>query len=217
MGTIADEASRPDWQRLDPLELTPILSAALDAFYEKGFHGSSVREIARRVGVTVPALYYHYENKEGLLVALIELSTGDVLARARAADDAGGEDPTRRLVNVVSAIVLRMTDRARLAAVEGEARYLTSENYERYRTVRKGIETIVLGIVQDGVAAGVFDVDDPAETTRAILGMCQAIPRWYHAEGELSPQAVAAKYAAIASKMVGAIADGPRTVVRHTD
>lgn len=202
MGTAAGEMSRPEWRRLEPLELSPILSAALDAFYEKGFHGASVRDIARRVGVTVPALYYHFDSKEGLLVALVELGTGDVLARARAADDAGDGDPARRLTNVVTAIVLRMTDRARLAAIEGEARYLTAENYERYRTVRKGIETIVLDIVRDGVESGAFDVDDPAEITRAVLGMCQAIPRWYHAEGELGPEAVAAKYAAIASKMV---------------
>ncbi|WP_305093848.1 TetR/AcrR family transcriptional regulator [Prescottella sp. R16] len=202
MGTAAGEKSRPEWQRLEPLELSPILSAALDAFYEKGFHGASVRDIARRVGVTVPALYYHYDSKEGLLVALVELGTGDVLARARAADDAGDGDPARRLTNVVSAIVLRMTDRARLAAIEGEARYLTGENHERYRTVRKGIETIVLDIVRDGVASGAFDVDDPAETTRAVLGMCQAIPRWYHTEGKLGPEAVAAEYAAIAAKMV---------------
>jgi len=202
MGTAAGEKSRPEWRRLEPLELSPILSAALDAFYEKGFHGASVRDIARRVGVTVPALYYHFDSKEGLLVALVELGTGDVLARARAADDAGDGDPARRLTNVVTAIVLRMTDRARLAAIEGEARYLTAENYERYRTVRKGIETIVLDIVRDGVESGAFDVDDPAEITRAVLGMCQAIPRWYHAEGELGPEAVAAKYAAIASKMV---------------
>ncbi|QCQ93686.1 TetR/AcrR family transcriptional regulator [Rhodococcus sp. SGAir0479] len=202
MGTRADGGPPPEWRRLEPLELTPILDAALDAFYDKGFHGSSVRDIARRVGVTVPALYYHYENKEGLLVALIELGTGDVLARARSANEAGGDDPAVRLTNVVSAIVLRMTDRARLAAIEGEARYLTSDNFERYRAVRKDIETIVLDIVRDGVDAGTFDIEDPAETTRAILGMCQAIPRWYHAEGELGPEAVAAKYAAIAAKMV---------------
>ncbi|CAM3129745.1 TetR/AcrR family transcriptional regulator [Prescottella defluvii] len=203
MSTTAGDAAQPEWQRLEPLELTPILSAALDTFYERGFHGASVREIARRVGVTVPALYYHHESKEGLLVALIELATGDVLARAHAANDGGGDDPALRLGNVVSAIVLRMTDRARLAAIESEARYLGPEYRERYRSVRKGIENLVLDIVRDGVDSGDFEVEDPAETTRAILGMCQAIPRWYHAEGELGPRAVADKYAAIAAKMVG--------------
>ena len=86
------ENAHSDWRTLQPLDLSPILSAALDAFYETGFHGTSVREIARRVGVTVPALYYHHENKEGLLIALLELSTSDVLSRAHAADAEGAGD-----------------------------------------------------------------------------------------------------------------------------
>ncbi|MFI6430025.1 TetR/AcrR family transcriptional regulator [Rhodococcus oryzae] len=206
-GSAASDESHEsdtDWRRLEEFELTPILSAALDAFHELGYHGTTVREVARRVGVTVPALYYHHNSKEGLLIALLELSTSDVLARAHAADTDGGDDPVRRLANVIEAIVLRMTTRARLAALEGEVRYLSTENRQRYREVRKGIEEVVLRIVQDGTASGDFDVDDPAETTRALLGMCQSIPRWYHAEGTLSPEEVAKKYAAIALKTVGA-------------
>ncbi|WP_241383416.1 TetR/AcrR family transcriptional regulator [Rhodococcus sp. CH91] len=201
--TLTDGGAIPDWRVLEPMQLSPILTAALDAFYETGFHGTSVREIARRVGVTVPALYYHHENKEGLLIALLELSTSDVLSRAHAAAEDADGDPVRRLSNVIEAIVLRMTMRARLAALEGEARYLSPENRQRYRAVRKGVERLVREIVEEGVAAGVFDVDDPAETTRALLGMCQSIPRWYHAEGTLSPEAVAQKYVRIALKTVG--------------
>ncbi|MGW6693641.1 TetR/AcrR family transcriptional regulator [Rhodococcus sp. NPDC054953] len=207
MGEPVDEPALVEtsggWRQLDDVELTPILSASLDAFYELGYHGTTVREVARRVGVTVPALYYHHDNKEGLLIALLELSTADVLARAHDADADGGGDPVRRLANVIEAIVLRMTQRARLASLEGEVRYLSAENRQRYRAVRKGIEQVVLRIVEDGSASGVFDVDDPAETTRALLGMCQSIPRWYHAEGTLSPEKVAGKYAAIAMKTVG--------------
>ncbi|MFF0816276.1 TetR/AcrR family transcriptional regulator [Rhodococcus sp. NPDC003318] len=192
-----------DWRRLEDVELTPILAASLDAFYELGYHGTTVREVARRVGVTVPALYYHHDSKEGLLIALLELSTADVLTRANAADRDGGDDPLRRLANVIEAIVLRMTNRARLASLEGEVRYLSDENRQRYRAVRKGVEEVVLRVVQAGAASGDFTVEDPAETTRALLGMCQSIPRWYHAEGTLSPEEVAAKYVAIAMKTVG--------------
>ncbi|MFC9518058.1 TetR/AcrR family transcriptional regulator [Nocardiaceae bacterium NPDC056970] len=193
-----------DWRSFERLELTPILAASLDAFYESGFHGASVREIARRVGVTVPSLYYHHQSKEGLLIALLELSIEDLRSRALAASAAGEGDPVQRLANVIFTIVLQMTNRARLAALEGEARYLGAENWERYRAVRKGVEGLVLDIVQDGNRAGEFDVDDPSETTRAILGMCQVIPRWYHAEGMHSPEVVARKYVSIALRMVGA-------------
>nr|WP_231569631.1 TetR/AcrR family transcriptional regulator [Prescottella defluvii] len=189
---------------MERLELTPILSASLDAFYESGFHGASVREIARRVGVTVPSLYYHHQSKEGLLIALLERSIDDLHSRSVAANAAGGDDPVQRLANVIFTIVLQMTNRARLAALEGEARYLGPENWERYRAVRKSVEGLVLECVRDGDEAGDFDVDDPAEATRAILGMCQVIPRWYQAEGIHGPEAVAQKYVAIALRVVGA-------------
>ena len=60
------------WRTSPTPELSPILSASLDAFSEHGYHGTTVRDIAKRVGVTVPALYYHHENKEGLLFALLD-------------------------------------------------------------------------------------------------------------------------------------------------
>lgn len=48
-----------------------ILDAALDLFAEKGFFGTSMREIARAVGVRESAIYHHFSNKEALLEALM--------------------------------------------------------------------------------------------------------------------------------------------------
>lgn|GEM_PF-388284 len=193
------------WRHVDPPALSAILSAALDAFSENGFHGASVRDICHRVGVTLPTLYYHHKNKEGLLLDLLEYSTGDVVARAQAASAAGGENCVLQLANVIEAIVLPMTIRSRLAAVEGEVRYLSPENRSRYRVVRRGVEDIVLRIVEDGQERGVFRVIDPRETTRAMLAMCQAIPRWYDAAGPMTPETVAQKYVEIALTMVGCV------------
>ena len=109
------------WCSLERLELTPILSASLDAFYESGFHGASVREIARRVGVTVPSLYYHHQSKEGLLIALLERSIGDLHSRSLAANAAGDDDPVQRLANVIFTIVLQMTNRALLGCPRGRS------------------------------------------------------------------------------------------------
>ncbi len=47
-----------------------ILDAALDLFTEKGFDGTSLREIAERLGVTKAALYYHFASKDDILMAL---------------------------------------------------------------------------------------------------------------------------------------------------
>ena len=47
-----------------------ILDAALDLFTEQGYDGTSLREIAEKLGVTKAALYYHFESKEDILLAL---------------------------------------------------------------------------------------------------------------------------------------------------
>jgi AcrR family transcriptional regulator len=58
-----------------------ILQASLARFVVAGYRGTSVREIAEDVGVTQPALYYHFGSKDGILASLIEplLSAGDEL------------------------------------------------------------------------------------------------------------------------------------------
>jgi AcrR family transcriptional regulator len=47
-----------------------ILDVALDLFTEQGYDGTSLRQIAEQLGVTKAALYYHFESKEDILLAL---------------------------------------------------------------------------------------------------------------------------------------------------
>jgi AcrR family transcriptional regulator len=86
----ADPGMDQAWRHCHPLELSPILAAALEAFDEKGFHGATVRDIARRVGQTVPALYYHHENKEAMFVALQDLGVDELNWRVKTAVKAAG-------------------------------------------------------------------------------------------------------------------------------
>ncbi|GAA3543263.1 TetR/AcrR family transcriptional regulator [Amycolatopsis ultiminotia] len=194
----------PDWREFGPLDLSPILAAALEVFWEHGFHGATVREIARRVGMTVPALYYHHENKEGLLVALLELGTGEATWRTRAAAEEGAGDPAKQLTNVVEAIVRQMTQRTRLATLDLELRYLSARSRRRYAARRKTVENVLAEVVDAGARTGVFTVADTEETSRALLGMCQSVARWYRPDGDCSPEEMAARYVEIALMTVGA-------------
>jgi AcrR family transcriptional regulator len=60
-----------------------ILEVALDLFASDGYEKVSLREIAQRVGVTKPALYYYFANKEELFLALVTpvLTMSEQLAR----------------------------------------------------------------------------------------------------------------------------------------
>lgn len=57
---------------------TRLLESALNLFSEKGYEGTSIREIIERAGVTRPVLYYYFENKEDLFCRLVEMKFSEL-------------------------------------------------------------------------------------------------------------------------------------------
>ncbi|NGO13274.1 TetR/AcrR family transcriptional regulator [Streptomyces sp. HC44] len=192
-----------DWRAYEPMRLPPILAHALDAIVEQGYHATTVRDLARRVGVTVPALYYHYANKQAILVELLLGSLRSVLGRCRTAVEEAGDDPVDRFGALVECIVLFMTHRAPLAFLDSEIRSLEPENRQRCVALRDELEGLLRDAVCDGAEAGVFTVPVPVEAGRAVLAMCQAVAQWYRPEGPLTPQEIAERYVTIALFTVG--------------
>ena len=56
--------------------------------------------------------------------------------------------------------------------------------------------------IQEGVRAGSFDVEDPAVTARALLGMIQAIATWFRSDGPSSPEGIAGTYVQFALSLL---------------
>jgi AcrR family transcriptional regulator len=78
-----------------------ILDAARELFAERGYAGTSIRDIAERLSMTKAALYYHFPGKQDVLAALVEpwLAEIDALADwARAQDPLDREEALRRMI-----------------------------------------------------------------------------------------------------------------------
>ena len=192
-----------DWRVCRPVELNNLLRHAADAFFDQGFHGTSVRDIAGRVGVTVPALYYHHENKEAILLAVLRAVMVDVLPRGEAAVADGPGDPVIELANLVESHVLHLAVRARYVALDSETRYLSPAARNEYAELRRSIELLMRRVVGRGVESGAFHAPDVALTTRAILGMLQAIPRWYRSSGTMGAKELALRYVEMSLALLG--------------
>lgn len=199
--SVADLGPR-SWRRSEPLDLPEILHHARDAFYDRGYHGTSVRDISDRVGFTVPALYYHYASKQAILAALLEEAIRDVLTRVRLAAEESTE-PVARFSNVVEALVRHMTFETRLAFLDGELRYLDPVNRVRYRELRRDVQEVLQESVMYGIKAGVFNVKHVDDTIRAMLGMFQSIPYWYSPSGSVKPNVMVDRYIDISLRIVG--------------
>jgi AcrR family transcriptional regulator len=192
------------WRNADDEDLSPILATARDLFYEVGFHGTTVRDIASRVGVTVPALYYHHANKEAILAALLDRSIGSVIGRCEQALREAGDDPADRFRNLIECLALYMANHRKSAAMDAEIRALSPAARKAYSARRRRVEQMLTDTIERGTAAGGFEVTSPPDTARALLGMIQAITVWIiPGGGRLTASELAAHYVDIAGHTVG--------------
>jgi len=97
-----------------------ILDAAEELFAERGYNGTTLRDVATRVGVQPPSLYNHFASKDALYAAVLERGIGplmELLVRSAAAPADQPSDPGR-LVSDVMAILARRPGLPRLVQHE---------------------------------------------------------------------------------------------------
>ena len=156
--------------------------------------------------MSLPTLYYHHDNKLGILVELLEAAMTAVLAWVGAAIESG-RTPSEQLSNAIESIVLHMTNDVELASVASEFRHLDVEDPRRetYVAMRTETEELLASVIERGVESGEFHFDDDVkDVLRYLFGACQAITTWYRPSGARTPAEVAASYALLSLRVVGA-------------
>jgi AcrR family transcriptional regulator len=201
----ADQADWRDYREEPPLSAP--LQAGLDAFVENGYHGTRVREIADRAGLSVPGLYHHYPSKEAILSDLLRFSISDLLRRSHDALDAVGDDPIERLMVLVENVVLYMANRSKFAFLGREVRNQKFEVHSEYVKLRRRQHRLIANELKAGHESGVFLNSHPNTATRAITGMCADIASWYERGGRVSPLELAERYVVFAVSMARFVGD----------
>jgi AcrR family transcriptional regulator len=180
-----------------------ITRAARESFAECGYHGTSIRDIARAAGLSLSALYHWHPSKQDLLAALIEESTEDYSRRCDVALRDAGDDPARRLAALVRATVeYRVSRRVESTIAASEWRNLSPEHRQRLDGVRHAASRRWADLVDDGVARGAFRCEHPDDARRAVIAACNAIAQWYEPEGGLAVEDLVERYTAIALRIV---------------
>ncbi|WP_414169676.1 TetR/AcrR family transcriptional regulator [Streptoverticillium reticulum] len=201
--TQRDAGRAEEWADVTPDAARRLLTAAVQAFAERGYHATTTRDIAGRAGMSPAALYIHYRTKEELLYRISGIGHRlalDIVSRAR--DGAG--DPAARLSAAVRAFVCWHAEHHTTArVVQYELGALGEEHHTEIVALRRETDAAVRSIVEDGVAAGEFDVPDVRGTTRAVLSLCIDVARWFREDGRHTPGEVGELYADLALRMVG--------------
>lgn len=184
-----------------------ILQAAAAVLRRNGYEATTMKDIAAQVNLTAASLYHHFENKDVLLLAVLELGLQHVSHEIEAilAVDITNAEKLRRMVRVH--ITNQTANRPAGVAMIYEVRPiitqhlrngLSDEAVAEYAVRRNGFiierrrfEALFHQVVQAGIDAGEFrDVDVPI-VVKTILGANNWVSVWYSEGGRLTGEQIA--------------------------
>jgi AcrR family transcriptional regulator len=180
-----------------------ITAAAREVFAERGYHGASIRDIAKRAGLSLSALYHWHSSKQDLLAELVRESSNDYFQACERELRDAGEDPAERLGAMVrAAVAYRVRRKVESNITAQEWRNLEPAHRERLDGVRHAATRLWAEVIEDGVARGAFHCPHPEDARRAIQAACNAIAQWYDPAGEVDLPELVRRYTAIAMRIV---------------
>ena len=172
---------------------TEILHAALRAFRDRGYHGTTLADIAQQLDVRKTALYHYFPDKEAILYACHREGLVEVAGIVAAARRRGSF--AEQLAYAIREHVRVMTDTLEGSSLALEVSALAPRHRGEVIAARDRYEQALRDIVQRGVAAGEFRAVDPKLAVFAILGAINWVARWYSPAGSVHPSGLGAHYA----------------------
>ncbi len=174
-----------------------ILRTAASIFCSKGFHGTSMSEIAKAVGLTKAGLYYYVEGKEELLFSIVTFGMDRLEGWIEAAKEL--PEPAQQLRHVLESHAVAITqDGSAITLLVNEVTALSAEHRARIELRQRGyfdfVRATLLGLQERGQLTDV----DPTVAAFGVLGSVLWVARWFRPNGRLSGAEVADQIANLA-------------------
>jgi AcrR family transcriptional regulator len=172
-----------------------ISRVACRIFRERGYHQTSMRDIASALGWQPSALYYYYPSKEDLLFSIMDAAVSGLTEMVR--DQIVPESsPAERLRQAVTAHVTVIADHLdELSVFLHEMKSMEDpKRREVLIAKRSRYEHIYRDIIHEGIASGEFRSVDPRLARFMILSACNWLYNWYKPEGSYRPEDIATSF-----------------------
>ena len=175
-----------------------ILDAAAQIFRLKGYHATSMQDIAGAVNLQKASLYHHVSSKQKILLELLdqalELLTGQIIGIVN--DEALSAD--EKLRQMMESYLKALTDHFDLATVLlMEHRSLESDLHTRHIPNRDRFEALWHEVVEEGMQTGVFCCAETSLTVRNLLGAMNWTITWFNPNGEMAIEDIADQTASL--------------------
>ena len=199
------KASREDnslWDEVILLKRDRILQETANLFSARGYHGTTIDDIAERFGATKPFVYYHFKSKLALLIEICERGTSEALNAADRAISTRGTPRERldQLVRDMTAVALENQQYVQIYF--HEEINLPTAHSDRINRMRKEIDWKLTRLLEDGASEGEFSIEDPAMCCLVIGGMISYAFSWYRRGGRLQPAEICTQMSRLVLNMV---------------
>ncbi len=180
-----------------------VMEAACALFADRGYRGTSMKDIAQVLGVSAPGLYNHVASKQEILYAIMDKA----MDRAITALDealAGVDDVSEQLRRATESLVLDfLRYPAEVTVCNNEVRSLEPANRLAIVAKRDQYGARVRGIIERGHRTGRFRTRTPQLAGLAVLEMGNGAKSWFRSSGRYPDTYVASEYGEFALRIVG--------------
>ncbi len=165
-----------------------IVEVSVDLFREKGYSGTSMRDIAKNVGVLPGSLYAHIEGKKDILSRIVQLSIEDfeMIQETVKSYQASPEDKLRKAIILHMQVVAKSPGRILVALHQW--RFLSEPTLSMAAKTRRDYTQMYVDILSERAGSD-NDVRTKMEAY-AILGAIYWAPEWFLPDGTESPELV---------------------------
>lgn len=167
-----------------------IALAAVKLFEEKGYHATSVQDIADEVGLQKGSLYHYIHSKEDLLHQIAHQAISEFnerLEKILASDVPAQQKLTKAIENHLTVSISNLQTTTVLLR---EAFSLGEHQHQVIQDLTDKYVYLWTKILEEGQANGEFEVPQPKLAALALLGACNWVYRWYKTSGKLSAEDV---------------------------
>ena len=168
-----------------------LLRVSAKLFREKGFDGTTIRDISGAAGMHSGSPFYHFKTKQDILVAVMEQGLAEGLRSLEAAT-AGATTPEQRFVRMIRAQIGTILEDGNdfIPVMLYDWRSLTEANRRRIVALNDRYDALWQPVIDDLKRAGHMP-GDPQLVRLLIMGAVNWTGRWYRAGGRLSLDEIA--------------------------
>jgi len=172
------------------LKRDAVVRAAAKAFNERGFHNTSLDDVASALGVTKPTIYYYFENKEQLLFECFRAGLEPI--RGGFEDVEHSSAPAReRLDEVVRNYARAIASEFGWCMVRAEDHDLGPDLRRQINSLKSEIDQGIRRLLKAGIEDGSIEPCDTKMTAFAMAGALNWIAHWYRENQPMTPAEVA--------------------------